>query len=36
LPELADGDFDKLVEAYKQAQAQEKIEGQQTPPPADE
>lgn len=36
LPELADGDFDKLVEAYKQAQAQEKIEGQQTPPPNDE
>ena len=35
LPELADGDFDKLVEAYKQAQAQEKIEGQQTPPPVD-
>ncbi len=35
LPELADGDFDKLVEAYKQAQAQEKIEGQQAPPPVD-
>lgn len=33
LPELADGDFDKLVEAYKQAQAQGKLEGQQTPPP---
>ena len=35
LPELADGDFDELVEAYKQAQAQEKIEGQQAPPPVD-
>lgn len=36
LPELADEDFDALVKAYKQAQAQEKIEGQQTPPPVDD